>query len=539
MRGVPGLLLLASAALGQTAAQHTDRGRGLRVVLDALVYPENAPARSIQLVVDPTPSLKSARFAETLDTLMRVRRARAPRPGLGISIVGSKTALPPGATAEAITAAAETALQRPKLEVRNVYAAVRGALPLLRSAPGRREIVLVTLENGDLEDDLEKSVAAARKAGVRIHVLAREAFLSDTYWQWRTPPRGKGSYRGADGAFIDIPWGWVFQQYRVTEAAPAGHAMYGLSRLAAATEGRVFVWYPKRGKHVCQLTGSCTFCPNDHVAPLEVVRAPRVRAIAPSVAARKDVLAEAGKDGYYRAVLAAWEASAKAGLVRTYPSVRRAGKKLVPDTARTAPLFSWTGTSWKRFGRQASKMAKAADRIAGRLAADLARAKGSERSRSIAELTYLMLRITRVNLLLCAAYCKELAPRKGQNVEPPERELVGDDYRITGLGYRNLSLCHGMAPYEGLELPGGEKVRKEVMALAGDLRNFHRRNAYSPFAIAAARMGIATFHPVGIGKKTTPLPRDVSGTDSAPTTTRPDRGGGTSGGSTGPTSGGG
>lgn len=539
MRGLVGMLLLCALAHGQTAAKVTERGASLRPILDSLLYPDNAPARSVLLVIDPTPSLKSARFTETLAALLRVRAARAPRPRLGVAIVGAKEALPPGATADAIVAAVDAALQRPKLEVRNVYAAVRKALPLLKGAKHRREILLVTLENGDLEDDLEKTVSAARKAGVHVHTLAREAFLSDTYWQWRSPPQGGGSYVGADGAFVDIPWGWVFQMYRVTEAAPSGHAMYGISRLSSATQGRVVVWYPRTGKHVCQLHGSCTFCPNDHIAPLEVVRSQRVRAIAPLVTARKDAMAAAGKDGYYRAVLTAWEASAKAGLVRTYPSVRRAGKRLVANAQRTAALPAWSGTSFGRFGKQAAKMAKAADQIANRLAAHIAKAKGSARSRSIAELTYLMLRITRVNLLLCSAYCKQIAPRRANSVKPPERSLIDDDYRVTGLGYRNLSLCHGIAPYADVRLPGGKKLRKEIAALEGVLKQFHRRNAYSPFAVAAARMGLASFHPVGIGKRTKPLPRDVRGTDNEPTTTRPTRGGGTSGDPSGPTSGGG
>jgi len=420
-----------------------------------------------------------------------------------------------------------------------VYDAVRGHLSLLKGGPERRELVLITLENGDLEDDLEKTVHLASRAGVRVHVIAREAFLSDTYWQWRTPPRAEGTYHGPDGAFVDVPWGWVFQVHRVTEAAPSGHAMYGLSRLASGTGGRVFVYYPKRGKHECQLTGSCTICAGDHMAPLEVLRAQRVRAIAPPIASRRDIYADGARDACFRAVLEAWEDAAKEGLVRTFPPVKRRGKRLVESNPRQARIPSWTGTSWRGFARDAGKLAKAADRIARDLKEDLDGAEGSDRNRSIAELTYLTLRITRVNLLLCEAYCNEIESRIGEEVEPPERKLVPDDYRVTGLGYRNLSLCHGIAPYAHIKLPGGDEVRKEVMALGPVLKEFHKRNAYSPFAIAAARMGLASFHPVGIGKRTTPPPREIRGSNDDTTTTRPPRGGGTSGGSSGPTSGGG
>jgi len=538
MRGIVGMLLLAAVAQAepQTAADVTERGAALRPILDALLYPENAPPRSILLVVDPSPSLNAARFADTLAELLRVRRTRQPRPRLGVVVLGAKDAVPPGATPDAIVAAIREGLRAPTDEVRNVYAAVRDHLPLLKGKD-RRELLLVTLENGDLEDDLEQTVAAAKRADTRIHVLAREAFLSDTYWQWCTPPAAKGEFTGSDGAYVDIPWGWVFQREHVTEAAPSGHAMYGLSRLAAATDGRVFVFYPTRGQHRCEIGIGCSFCPGDHIAPLEVLRSQRVRAIAAPVAARRDILAEGGKDAFFRAVLDAWEAAAKEGLARA-PRVRRRGKALVPSTGRER-YESWAGTNWRGMGRKASKMASAAEKIARRLEADMKDAEGSARNQSIAELTYLMLRITRVNLLLCEAYCKEVADRMTDDVEPPQRSLVPDDYRITGLGYDTMSLCHGVAPFAGVRMPGGEKLKKEIADLDAVLKSFHRRNAYTPFAVAAARMGIATFHPAGVGKVTTLPPRDVSGSSTESTTTRPSRGGGTSGGTTGPTSGGG
>ena len=48
---------------------------------------------------------------------------------------------------------------------------------------GSREIVLVTLENGDAEDDVEATVAALGRAGVKLSVIAREAFLANIQFQ--------------------------------------------------------------------------------------------------------------------------------------------------------------------------------------------------------------------------------------------------------------------------------------------------------------------------------------------------------------------
>jgi len=443
--------------------------------------------------------------------------------------------------------AVQEGMRKPKREVRDVYAAVRKAIPLVSRQPGRREIVLVTLENGDVETKLENTVAALKKAKVRLTVVAREAFLSDSYWLSGSaaliqPPKG-AELAGPDSAFVDIPWGWLFQFRRITEVAPSGHAMFGLSRLAAATGGRVHIYYPKRGTHTCSLYSTCVFCKNDHTAPYEVFRAPRIKAIEPLLGSRKEIYKAAARDPYYAAVLRAWSAAAKAGLIRVRPMMRPSGSTLVPETRIHSTVTAWTGTSWKRWARDATKLANAADRISKKLQTETSKASGgSDRYRSIAELTFMMLRVTRINLLYCAAYCRELAPRhfakKRKDPPLPERAIIPDDYRISGLGYSAMSLCHGAQPFLRLHLPGGDKLKQELVRLDTDYKMFLRRNAYSPFASALARMGIARFHPVGIGKRTTPLPRDISGSNTNTTPTRPDRGGGTSGGSSGPTSGG-
>ena len=68
------------------------------------------------------------------------------------------------------------------------------------------------------------------------------------------------------------------------------------------------------------------------------------------------------------------------------------------------------------------------------------KAGGIDRYRSIAELTYLMVRLTRLNLLYCEAYCREVAPlqlaKPKRELSPPERNFVPEGYRVTGLGRR-------------------------------------------------------------------------------------------------------
>ena len=72
-------------------------------------------------------------------------------------------------------------------------------------------------------------------------------------------------------------------------------------------------------------------------------------------------------------------------------------------------------------------------------------------------------------LLLFAAFCRDVAPalsgRRAADHEPPEIPYYRDDVRFTGVGFTNLSLCHGVAPFLEIYLPGGEPVREALRSL--------------------------------------------------------------------------
>src|SRR5437763_192552 len=87
------------------------------------------------------------------------------------------------------------------------FAPARAVAQSLAGKPGSHEVLLVTLENGDVEDDLEATVTALRHAHVRTFVLAHEAFLSDSYATSHyapAPPKGT-TWSGEDGAFAEVP----------------------------------------------------------------------------------------------------------------------------------------------------------------------------------------------------------------------------------------------------------------------------------------------------------------------------------------------
>ncbi len=554
------ILAMPTVRAGETltAADTTERGRSLDRILDLVLLPDGSPIegdRTLVFLLDPTTSLASAGFPEKLSRALRRHASSLGETALGIATVGGegRTAFGPASEAKSAVAAAEAALAKPASAFQNVYADLRRVAGEAKRRRGQRDVVLVTLENGDAEDDLEATVQALRQAKVRVFVVARQAFLSDTYWAGRTAGAPAGTkVSGAESAFVELPWGWLFQQGRANESVGSGFPVWGLSRTAEASGGRVFLYYPpSKSEHSCIHYGTCPFCfNNDHIVEDEAYQSHRLRALAPFVASRKDVLGEAARDPYYRALLSAWEAASKKGLVASRPSVKRTGGSLQLQKNVLGRLVA-LGSS-VAFASHASKARKLLAAIDGierdlRSAIDkVGEGDGSDRYRAMAEATWVQLRILRVNTLLYAAFCDEIGPtlagRKAGEWELPEIPYYADGTRFTGIGWTTMSLCHGVAPYAEMYLPGGAEVREEMKALEGVVDPYLRRYAHTPFAAFVRKSGIARFTLTVRGKYVPPPKRKIPGSDSDDTTTTPDRParGGPSGGSGGgPTTGGG
>jgi hypothetical protein len=293
--------------------------------------------------------------------------------------------------------------------------------------------------------------------------------------------------------------------------------------------------------------GTCLFCTGDHLPTGEAYRTHRLQDLAPPAVPRTEAYAIAASDPYFRAVLRAWERASKAGIVRSRPSVKRIGSSLKPERRQ---LGRWTGLgSTLAFASQATK----AERLAGTcteilrdLEAALDGREGSRRYRAIAETTRVMLHVTRVNLLAFAAFCREVGPvllkQDPASLVPPEAPRYTGDGRFIGIGYTNLSLCHGVAPFHDVRLPGGEEMERELTELEPIVDGFLARYAHTPFAQVVRKQGLAMFHFTVRGKYVPPPDRDVPGSSSEETTTppgRPNRGGGSSTGGGGTTTGGG
>jgi hypothetical protein len=540
-----------------TAAEVTERGRSLAAALDQLLAPEKPQeGRVVWLLLDPSPSLATARFGEEFDAALTRNAQRLAGTKIGLFLAGTEgaPALAPTDDFAALAGAVRTALVRPRDTFRDVYADVRHVAGAFSGAAAPREILLVTLENGDAEDEVEATAGLLARRDIRLSAISREAFLSDTYWLNRGPTAPRGyDMAGGDAAFIQVPWGWLFQQETANEVVPSGFGMYGITRLAAASGGRVFLFYPTSAADVaCTRFGSCPFCANDHIGCRETYQSHRLRALSPLAGSRSEVFAAAARDPYLKAVLRAWDRASKDGLVRSRPSVEISGGTLKPERRQ---LGSAAGISSSlNFSSQqarADRMVKDCDRVIADLESDMERAAaagGSDRYRTIAELTRVLLHVTRVNLILFSGFCREAGPEilasaKKRDAEPPEVPRYTAEFRITGISYSMMPLCHGVKPFSELHLPGGEEADRAIAALAPVVEGFVSRHAHTPFAEAVRRSGLARFQLVGIGHPGQPPDRTISGSQSGSTATqgraRPPRAGAGSSGTGGPASGGG
>ncbi len=549
--------VLATAGLQQpdTAAGITEASRSIERALTTVFAGrgrgEQAPERQLFLLVDATESLRKSTFQEQLSDMLERFEARLARTRIGLGRVGHRgvVVVEPTLDHDRVLRAVTGELAKPSGAIQNVYADLRTLAPKLSGKPGRREILLVTLDNGDAEDDLEATASLCAKLDIAVTALTSESYLADCYWRQQgagQAPRGT-TMTGGDNPFVDLPYGWLFQRTHVNEVTPSGHACYGINRVVSKTGGRVFLYAPRSDtKHRCSHHDPCLFCNGDHIPAGESYMSGRMADIAPTVASRKQAYKDAAKDPCTRDVLVAWRDAAKNGLLRSSPPLRLASTSAKPERNRGGRLLPMFTLGFKRNAAKADKAGKQCDRILGRLTERLESVQRHDRSRANAELTRLLLQITRVNLALYAGWCRETAPglvaRDPEHPLPPEQLAVNLDRRPVGVSFTSMCLCHGVKPFLRAELPGGESVREELEELDAMWTRFMERYAHTPYAVAAHRAGLARFHLTYVGvvakaKRKKPKSRGEDEPETEKPRNRPKRGA-SSGSSAGPTTGG-
>jgi len=540
-----------------TAAACTLRGRSLDRSLDEVLSPGtdgDGKARTVLFVVDPSPALKTAGFARSLRAA--VGRAGDKLADTRLGVIGAMPKAKPilCAAGEPVAAldAVDALLSSPRSQFADVFEATRRGVKAFGGKKSARHLVLVTLDNGDVESDVEAAVRALRKAHVTFSVLTWQAFLSDSYWAYRgsEAPRGM-TPRGGEAAFVQVPWGFIFQNAVANEHTGSGFAAFGLSRLAASVKGRVFLFDDgKSREHKCTVVGTtCTFCDADHLPDGTAYQTGLLSGLAPVVNSRKVALARAARDPYFKATLAAWEAATAARLVRSAPGVKRSGGSLKSSGSATSSRMAELGRTlgFQREARTADGLAKECGAIAKRLRAAIdavSSDEGSPRQRATAETTYALLRLTRVNLLGFAAWCREVGPvqveRRDAEQAFPEYRGLSKGFRPSGVSFAGFSACHGVKPFLRQRWPGGESFRAELEELSKVFDRLLAKYAHTPYGTAIRRSSLARFHLAGVGKYVPPPPRerpDEEGDDTTTGSDRTPRGDAGGGSSDGPTTG--
>ncbi len=551
------VVLLAGALAAQdlpTAADVTEPGRTIAHALDQVLRgsADAGEQRTLIVLIDSTQGLQAAGFEAKWSQALTRQSAHLQSCKIGVAQVGHAGAivLKPTTDLAAVTRAVATTVAKPSDQFQNVFADVRAAAAAFSGA-GARELLLVTLDNGDLEDDLEATVRELKRHRVKLSVLTSEAYLADSYWAarpYQRKPRRTELASGGDAPFVDLPWGWLFQVQNANEVAPSGFGRYGLNRIAAVSGGRVYLYAPAQSTtHSCGIRAACLFCPGDHIAPVETFTPGRVNLLAPSTLARKELYSRIAGDPYFRAVQKAWRAATNAGLLRSRPPVKLVGTSAQPERNRPGrPVLLFDTAQFSRKAARADKAARVCDQILKRLDADITSAGESRfpRQRAMAELTRFQLQVTKVNLITFASWCRDVAPTWAEpgpdELGPPEVRAI-DERRVRGIGFTNMSLCHGAARFLSVDLPGGERLHQELLKLDSMQRQFLERYGNTAWAHAVDRSCIARFHfpsPGAVVSRPRPRPASQSKPDPLTPTPRPKRGGASSGTVGGPTTGG-
>ncbi len=496
----------------------------------------NPKERALFLLVDPTPSVAASPL------LLRLRAALPAflkTCAVGVAGIGRprKSWLPPTKDASAILAAVRGILAKTDKGYHDVFETVRKAAPLVAKAAPARALLCISFENGDLESRLEGTAKILRQKSIRFFGLTTEAMLADSYWASRleTGLPKRAVLRGGDAGFIDLPWGWILQDTIPNEVTPSGFGPYSFGRLAAASGGRVFLHSEGGGRHECAVyLGTCLFCSDrdDHVQPDETYWDGRLRLLAPSVDARRRIAKTLGGDPWFRAVRKAWLAAWKAGFLAGRPEFdagTTSGPSLRSRGVRGLEFLS--SLSFRRNAGRADKKAAECVTILRAFENDLSALDpdaGSPRSRAIAAWTRLALKLLELNLRGYAGWCREIAPKLLEEElhppPPPEVRTLALDRRPVGVSFQSMSLCHGVAPFFEVDLPGGPAFRKNLLELDRMARAFFNHYGHTPFAVAFRRMGIARFHLVYEGIVVAPRrKRPKSKRKEPPATTTPVR----------------
>ena len=516
---VLGLLLSPALASGQDNAlpvvsEATSPGRSLTRGLDIALggRPEtHGMSEVLYLLVDPTPSVRNAGLAPALAASLNRQIDRFTESSVFITVVrageASKPRLELSQDPAAIVATVESMLLEPDRAYHSLCADLRELCEHGASVEALKDVLVISFDNVDVEDDVEKTAARLKAGNWRCFFLTRETPLSDSYWARRSPysggkPPPNAILHGSDGPFVDFPFALLFQRSYPNEESPSGFAPWMTSRLAYATGGTVFLHSPGDATgHGCSNLGGCRFCDNDHRPERTVYLSQQLSRLAPPVSSRKEAGTKATRDPFFRLVATIWTSANKDGLMTLSPPFKIRGSTLRMQQCRPTRKLPFAGA--RSFGTTASvarETRQDCEALIRKLSAGIEMYKAADalpRYRANAEFLLLALKVTRFNLLHLQYFAEDvgetLTGKTVREYEPPEISPFKKDQFFKGVQWNDITLCHGAAVLHRLRLPGGDVISKEIDQLDSELTRFMQRWARSPHAVAAARLELPIF----------------------------------------------
>jgi hypothetical protein len=430
--------------------------------------------------------------------------------------------------------------------------AIRRVAQAMGTFAGRKLLVLVTMENGDTEDNLEETLKKLQACGVTLHVASREAVYSDPFYEARAGGLA-GYYKsydlelpydltGLDSPVAEYPLGWVLDRTGIHHAVPSGFGTYALTRLALATGGTYSI-LPVTDPGVlpfCAEAG-CPLCAGGHGGCDAVYDPSRLALVAPAFGPREAYRGELGKVALARTFFQAWQIAYDAGLCAMAPPWEVKGGSLNPRGPRGArgPLqpvpwpsaqpegIAWTGWDLDRTTHGGQGVAgdwKVEDAIrecekAIVLLENGLRTAGlpepSRRLVATAETLLCQLHATRFNLnqfrivrddLKAADAPLPAAATMGGFARPALADTRKRPAQKWNYDYRDVWLCHGGDHAADVTFLGGAPVRREQAALVERIEKNIQKYRGTPWEILSRRIGLVLIRPIAVPPPPPPDP---------------------------------
>lgn len=223
----------------------------------------------------------------------------------------SEVVLKPTKSAGDAARAIQTLGLKPEDTYKDYCAAVRFCAEQFKEGLEKKHIILFTLQNNDIESaddmqsDLEPTLALLKENQITLHAISGGSILSDPNGHRIGP---NGSWYAGDSGDRELVkphshfQSTMVQHYGYNTCVPSGWGYYGLSRLAAYTEGKYYLFAPPMEFTSYCAAHGCQPCDKDHLKGMGCLTAyaKLSAALAPLLTSRADVLERSKADPVYR-----------------------------------------------------------------------------------------------------------------------------------------------------------------------------------------------------------------------------------------------